>query len=191
LSNPENAMFSKHRSGTRNADKALDQLGQLLGREQFTEDALQKVADLAKQVLPGHPETSVSVLFGDFPTTVVYTDQLAFDCDESQYEHGDGPCMHAAGSGQLTEIADANADTRWRSYVREAAERGALSSLSVPLPIGEKGVSAALNIYARRPDAFDEETRSVATRFAPLAATAVTRMQAFKDAQKMAEAWPI
>jgi GAF domain-containing protein len=191
LSNPENAMFSKHRLGTRNADKALDQLGQLLGREQFTEDALQKVADLAKQVLPGHPETSVSVLFGDFPTTVVYTDQLAFDCDESQYEHGDGPCMHAAGSGQLTEIADANADTRWRSYVREAAERGALSSLSVPLPIGEKGVSAALNIYARRPDAFDEETRSVATRLAPLAATAVTRMQAFKDAQKMAEAWPI
>jgi GAF domain-containing protein len=191
LSNPENGMFSKHGSGTRNADKALDQLGQLLGREQFTEDALQKVADLAKQVLPGHPETSVSVLFGDFPTTVVYTDQLAFDCDESQYEHGDGPCMHAAGSGQLTEIADANADTRWRSYVREAAERGALSSLSVPLPIGEKGVSAALNIYARRPDAFDEETRSVATRFAPLAATAVTRMQAFKDAQKMAEAWPI
>jgi GAF domain-containing protein len=51
-------------------------------------------------------------------------------------------------------------------------------------------VSAALNIYARRPNAFDEETRSVATRFAPLAATAVTTMQAFKDAQKMAEAWP-
>jgi GAF domain-containing protein len=184
-------MFSKHGSGTRNADKALDQLGQLLGRGNSTEDALQKVADLAKQVLPGHPETSVSVLFGDFPTTVVYTDQLAFDCDENQYEHGDGPCMHAASSGQLTEIADANADTRWRRYVREAAERGALSSLSVPLPIGEKGVSAALNIYARRPDAFDEETRSVATRFAPLAATAVTNMQAFKDAQKMAEAWSI
>jgi GAF domain-containing protein len=184
-------MVSKHRSGVRNADQALDQLGQLLAREHFMEGALQKVADSAKEVLPGHPETSVSVLFQDFPTTVVYTDQLAVDCDESQYTHGDGPCMHAASSGQLTEIADAQAETRWRDYVHEAAERGALSSLSVPLPISEKGVSAALNIYARRPNAFDEESRSMATRFAPLAATAVTNMQAFKDAQKMAEAWSI
>jgi len=31
----------------------------------------------------------------------------------------------------------------------------------------------------------------LAMRFAPLAATAVTRMQAFKDAQKVAQAWPI
>jgi GAF domain-containing protein len=189
LSNPEIAMVSKHRSGVRNADQALDQLGQLLAREHFMEGALQKVADSAKEVLPGHPETSVSVLFQDFPTTVVYTDQLAVDCDESQYTHGDGPCMHAASSGQLTEIADAQAETRWRDYVHEAAERGALSSLSVPLPISEKGVSAALNIYARRPNAFDEESRSMAMRFAPLAAMAVTNMQAFKDARKMAEAW--
>ena len=184
-------MISEHLSGVPNADQALEELGQLLLREHPMEGVLQRVADSAKQVLPGHPETSVSVLFHGFPTTVVNTDPLAFDCDESQYAHGDGPCMHAASSGQLTEVADAQAETRWRDYVQEAAERGALSSLSVPLPISEKGVSAALNIYARRPNAFDEESRSVATRFAPLAATAVTKMQAFKDALKVAEAWPI
>jgi GAF domain-containing protein len=191
LFNPEIAMLTKHRSGVRNADQALDQLGQLLLREHSMEGALQKVADSAKQVLPGHPETSVSVLFHNVPTTVVYTDHLALDCDERQYAHGDGPCMHAASSGQLTEVADTQAETRWRGYAQEAAERGALSSLSVPLPINEKGVSAALNIYARRPNAFDEESRSVATRFAPLVATAVTEMQAFKDAQKVADAWPL
>jgi GAF domain-containing protein len=187
----EIAMFAKHRPRVRDADQALAQLGQLLLREDSVEGALQKVADLAKQVLPGHPDASVSVLFQDFPTTVVFTDRLAVDCDERQYQHGDGPCMRAARSGQLTEMADAHAETRWRDYPHEAAERGALSSLSVPLPIREKGVRAALNIYARRPKAFDEETRSLATRFAPLAATAVTKMQAFKDAKKVAEAWPI
>jgi GAF domain-containing protein len=184
------AMVSKHRSGARTADQAVDELGQLLLGEQPMEDALQEVVDSAKQVLPGDLETSVSVLFQDFPTTVAYTDRLAVVCDESQYAHGDGPCMHAASSGQLTEVADAQAETRWRDYAQEAAERGALSSLSVPLPISAKGVSAALNIYARSPHAFDEESRSVATRFAPLAATAVTKMQAFKDAQKVAQAWP-
>lgn len=184
-------MFRAHRSGSRNADQALDQLGRLLLQENSVEGALQTVADLAKQVLPGHPETSISVLFQNVPTTVVYTDQLAIYCDESQYGRGDGPCMHAASSGQLTEIADAKTETRWRDYVQEAAKRGALSSLSVPLPISEKGVFAALNIYARRPNAFDEGSRSVATRFAPLAATAVSNMQAFQDARKVAEAWPL
>jgi GAF domain-containing protein len=188
---PEIAMLGRHRARMRNADQALDQLGRLLVREHSTEGALQKVADSAKQVLPGHPETSVSVVFQEFPTTVIYTDQLAVACDESQYAHGDGPCLHAANSGQLTEVADAQAETRWRDYAQEAAQRGALSSLSVPLPIREKGVSAALNIYARKPNAFDEESRSVATRFAPLAAMAVTEMQAYKDAQKLAKPWPI
>src|SRR3954452_9901459 len=159
-------MFRARRSGSRNAEQALDRLGRLL-RENSREGVLQTVADLATQVLPGHPETSISVLFQNVPTTVVYTDQLAIYCDEGQYGRGDGPCMHAASSGQLTEIADAKTETRWRDYAQEAAKRGALSSLSVPLPISEKGVFAALNIYARRPNAFDEGSRFVATRFAP------------------------
>ena len=184
-------MSTQRCAGLRNADQALDELSRQLLRERSGGDALQKVADAAKQVLPGDPETSVSVLFQGFPTTVVTTDSLAVDCDESQYAHGDGPCMHAARSGQLTEVADAHAETRWRDYAQEAAERGALSSLSVPLPIGQEGVCAALNIYARRPNAFDEESRSVAARFAPLAATAVTTMQAFEDARRVAERWPI
>jgi GAF domain-containing protein len=188
---PEIAMTGEHRSELWNADQALEELGRLLLREHAGGDALQKVADSAKRVLPGDPEASVTVMFRGFPTTVVTTDPLALDCDESQYAHGDGPCMHAASSGQLIEIADAQAETRWRDYVQEAAERGALSSLSVPLPINQEGVSAALNIYAREPNAFDEESRSVATRFAPLAATAVTSMQAFEDAQQVAEDWPI
>lgn len=184
-------MSGQHGSGPRHADQALDELDRLLLRGHSGGDALQKVADAAKHVLPGDPETSVSVLFKGLPTTVVDTDSLASDCDESQYAHGDGPCMHAARSGQLTEVADARAETRWREYMQEAVERGALSSLSVPLPVRHQGVRAALNIYARRPNAFDDESRSVATRFAPLAATAVTRMRAFEDAQEMAENWPI
>ncbi len=46
---------------------------------------------------------------------------------------------------------------------------GALSSLSVPLPITE-GIAGAINVYARKPHAFDEDSRSVATRFAAYAA---------------------
>jgi GAF domain-containing protein len=88
-------------------------------------------------------------------------------------------------TGGLTEIADAATETRWRDYARAAAERGSLSSLSVPLPVNES-VSVALNVYAREPHAFDEASRAVAARFAPYAATAVDNMYEYQTARDLA-----
>jgi AmiR/NasT family two-component response regulator len=56
----------------------------------------------------------------------------------------------------------------------------------VPLPIAES-VSGALNIYARAVDAFDEEARWVATRFAPYAGAAVGNAHAYQSAREMAD----
>jgi GAF domain-containing protein len=68
-----------------------------------------------------------------------------------------------------------------------AAEHGNLSSLSVPLAIDEdQQVRGALNIYARRPDAFDEDSRTAATGFAPCAAVAADNMHAYQSAQNTA-----
>jgi len=172
-------------STSENAAQALEQLGRLALREHSMESILQAVVDLAKTVLPGDPEASITLLIDDKPTTATFTGQLALDCDESQYGQGYGPCLHAASTGELTEIADMQAETRWRDYVQQAAARGALSSLSVPLPIGE-GVSGALNIYAREPNTFDEDSRSAAVRFAPYAGVAVANMYAYLDARNLA-----
>jgi len=54
------------------------------------------------------------------------------------------------------------------------------------LPISE-GIAGALNIYAREPNAFDEVSRSVATRFAPYAAVAAANMYAYQDARDVAD----
>jgi GAF domain-containing protein len=87
----------------------------------------------------------------------------------------------------VTEIADTRADDRWPDYPR-VAEHGNLSSLSVPLDIDtDEQVTGALNIYARRPDAFDEASRSVATRFAPYAAVAAGNLYAYQSARDMAD----
>jgi GAF domain-containing protein len=100
---------------------------------------------------------------------VVSTSELATDLDETQYEKGHGPCLHAARTGELTEIPDTRVDDRWPDYTPRAVEHGNLSSLSIPLAIEpDEQVTGALNIYARRSNAFDEASRSVATRFGPL-----------------------
>jgi GAF domain-containing protein len=173
-------------STSENAAQALEQLGRLALREHSMKSILQAVVDLAKTVLPGDPEASITLLVNDKPTTAVFTGQLALDCDESQYGHGYGPCLHTASTGELTEIANMQAETRWRDYVQRAAARGALSSLSVPLPISE-GVLGALNIYAREVNAFDEDSRSAAVRFAPYAGVAVANMYAYQDARNLAD----
>jgi GAF domain-containing protein len=171
-----------------NAAEALERLGRLSLRELSMESLLQQVAELSKTVMPGNPEASVLLLVKDKPTTVVSTGQLATDLDERQYERGHGPCLHAARTGELTEIADTRTERRWPDYTPRAAEHGNLSSLSIPLTIDEEGqVSGALNIYAREPDAFDEDTRDAATGFAPYAAIAVANMHVYESARNMAD----
>src|SRR5881227_4326905 len=115
--------------------EALERLGRLSLRELSMDSLLQTVADLAKTVMPGNPEASVTLLVRDKPSTVVSTGQLAVDLDETQYERGHGPCLHAARTGELTEIADTRTDRRWPDYLPRAAEAGNLSSLSIPLAI--------------------------------------------------------
>jgi GAF domain-containing protein len=170
------------------AAEALERLGRLSLRELSMDRLLQTVADLAKSVMPGNTETSVCLLVKDRPTTIVSTGRLATDLDERQYGTGYGPCLHAARTGELTEITDTRADDRWPDYLPSAVEHGNLSSLSVPLLIDEDArVSGALNIYARQADAFDPQSRSVATRFGPYAAVAAGNLHAYQSARDMAD----
>ncbi len=181
-------MASSQNPQPADAAEALERLGRLSLRDLTMESLLQTVADLTKTVMPGNTETSVSLLVKDTPTTVVSTGQLAVDVDEAQYERDHGPCLHAARTGELVEIADTRTDSRWPDYMPRAAERGALSSLSVPLAIDDDAqVSGALNIYARQADAFDENARAAATRFGPYAAVAAGNLHAYQSARAMAD----
>src|SRR4051812_42014078 len=168
-------MSIDERSGVPNATEALEHLGRLALREQSRESLLQAVVDLTKDAIPGRPEASVTLVVNDQPGTAVFTGRVALHCDACQYELGDGPCLHAASTGEVTEVADTRAEARWPDFVRPAAERGVRSSLSVPLPISE-AVSGALNVYAGEPNAFDADSRAVAAEFASYVAVAAGKV---------------
>lgn len=168
------------------ATTALRRLGQLSLTEYSMASLLQTVADLAKTVMPGSPETSVFVQTAHRRFTVASTGQLALDLDEVQYSEGVGPCLQAASTQSVVEVPDTDVEQRWPDYARRAAEHGNGSSLSVPLHIDDRR-SGALNIYARQPHAFDEDSRSAALQFAPFAAAAIANMHAYEDARTMAD----
>ncbi len=167
------------------ADQALDRLARVNLREHSMDTLLQTVVDLTKDVLPGHVETSISVLVNDKASTAVSTGPLATDLDESQYGRGYGPCLHAAATGETVEIADARTESRWPDYMARAVERGSLSSLSVPLPGSD--LRAALDIYAREAWAFDDDARAAADRFAPYAAVSIVNMHSYQGARDLAD----
>lgn len=180
------AVTSIERRDIADARQALGQLGTIALSGNSLRSVLQTVSDLCTQVLPGGTSASVTLLARTGAATVVHTGRLALDLDESQYEHGDGPCLHAAASGDVVEIVDARTDTRWARYMPSAVRASALSSLSIPLGSPEQ-MAASLNVYAHEPGAFDDDSRGAATEFARFAGVAVANMRAYQSARELAD----
>jgi GAF domain-containing protein len=160
-----------------------------LGRVSFEDTSmpalLRQVADLSKRVMPGVSEASITVVIGDQASTAAATAQLAQDLDELQYLHGDGPCLQAAVGQEIREITDARQEERWPDYARACAERGALSSLSMPVPVREN-IQAALNMYAPKPDAFDDVAKETGREFASYVAVAVRNIHLYETTRERA-----
>jgi transcriptional regulator with GAF, ATPase, and Fis domain len=162
-------------------DEALDRLGRVRLTEHSMRSLLEEIAVMATNSLPGKVESSVTLLTGDDAVTAVYTGAMSLELDERQYGLGSGPCLHAATHGEPVEIVDTRSDPRWPEFVKTAVQHGCGSSLSLPLPLHE-GVSGALNIYARRPAAFDEPSRGFARRFASYGAVVAGNMLVYESA---------
>jgi hypothetical protein len=138
---------------------AFAELGQLTFDDTSMDAMLERIAQLAKQIIPGVAEASVSLVINDKAITAAYTGQLALELDELQYGRGYGPCLEAAIGRDLQEITDTRRETRWGDYTQECVKRGAMSSLSLPVPVRET-IHGALNLCATEADAFDDDARA-------------------------------
>lgn len=168
------------------AAEAFAELGRIALSENTTESVLQRVADLARSVVPGAAEVSVTLLNDRAGATVVQTGDLALQLDESQYERGHGPCLDAAAGGQTVIITDARTEQRWPEYTPGAVVQGSLSSMSIPIPV-QKQVVAALNIYGIEARAFDTDSVTLGETFASYAAVAIANMQLYEANSQLAE----
>jgi GAF domain-containing protein len=152
---------------------AYAELGRLKLADTDIDGVLTIIAGLAKRAVPGADEVSVTLLHGNAPHTAAFTAELASACDERQYELGHGPCLDAAATAATLPIPDMSRETRWPDYTPRAVEAGVHSSLSIGLPVWES-VTGALNVYATKPDAFDDDSIVLAQTFADYAAAALT-----------------
>jgi hypothetical protein len=133
---------------------------------------LTAVVALARQAVPAATAVSVTVIGGAGPLTAASTSPWADDLDQAQYDAAAGPCLDAAIGGEVRTISDVRLDRRWPAYAAAAIKGGALSSLSVPIPVDD-AVVASVNAYSTDVDAFTADDSDRLLRLAAVAATAL------------------
>jgi GAF domain-containing protein len=77
-------------------------------------------------------------------------------------------------------------ETRWPDFTPGAVEAGVHSSLSIGLPVHEF-VTGALNVYATKPDAFDDDAIVLAQTFAGYAAVALANAHRYDTQASLAQ----
>jgi GAF domain-containing protein len=168
------------------AQDAFAELGQIVLGQAPLSDILEQVVHIARRVLPVQTEASITLISGDEPFTVAFTDDKAMALDERQYKDERGPCLDAASSGMLLSAPDLASDQRWPRFAEAATERGIRSSLSVPLPV-QRELMGALNFYAEEAGAFDDEAIDLAQTFGAHAAVAVANAHLYETTAILAE----
>ena len=149
-------------------------------------DTLDRVAQLAQEAVPAAAITGMTMLVEGRTRTAVFTDEMAAEIDQVQYETGIGPCLDAFRHSEIFRIDDTVKDDRWRPFSEAAAANGIRSTLSLPLVASHEGMGA-LNFYSRVPNGFADDDVAVGTQFAIQAAIVLANAQAYWDAHQLSQ----
>jgi GAF domain-containing protein len=148
------------------------------------EQTLDRVARLTIDAVAPADLCGITMLVEGRQRTAVFTDETAPEVDQAQYDTGDGPCLAAFDTQQVMEIRSTTEPGPWPEFRHAAAEHGIHSTLSLPLVV-DKAAVGALNLYARRPQAFGDTDRETAVLFASQAAIVLANAQAYWDARDL------
>jgi len=119
--------------------------------------------------------------------TPVETDPVAVRLDQVQYDHDEGPCVESArpDGPAIAWSQDLAHDPRWPSFGPATADHGYHSVLATTLLPDARPPrrSGALNIYSRRPGAFDGPSIDLVLLLATHASLALLHTEAVLAAE--------
>jgi GAF domain-containing protein len=141
---------------------------------------LHRVAQIARDLIPGADEVSITLIEHDRTRTVGFAGDHASALDERQYTRGRGPCLDAAVTRQTITVATAT-DTLYPESSRQAHRSGIQHSLAVGMPTVQ-GTTGAVTIHSRSSGPFSAETRDAAESFAQQAAVTLTNAALYAGA---------
>jgi GAF domain-containing protein len=112
----------------------------------------------AVEAVPGCVHASISHLRGRSLVSAASSDTIGDILDGIQTGAGEGPCLDAIRTNEITVADDLESDPRWPQYGPRAVEStGIRSSMGYPLHDGQRTVGA-LNLFAETAGSFSPET---------------------------------
>ena len=173
--------------GGRSTDAAsgIEELASVLFSEETLESILDRVVQVAVDLLDPIVAASVTLSGDQRYRTIAWSDEGALRVDEVQYTVGRGPCLEAVRTGEPTELDEtAHAET-WPETISAAHTEGWEGIVALPLIAGRSGTVGALNLYTKEAGALDE-LRFTANLFARYAAVLIANARAYDDASNLA-----
>src|SRR3954447_4049497 len=164
--------------------ESLSTLSRFFVGDGTLEETLQRVTDLTVDAVDGADMAGITMIVEGRQRTAVFTDDLAPELDQTQYDTGEVPCLAAFQTGEIHAIDDTFEEGRWPEFRRTAAEHGIHSILSLPMVVNKTGLGA-MNLYSRRERAFPAADHEVGALFASQAAIVLANSQAYWDAREM------
>ncbi len=164
----------------------ISELSGLLLSEESVETTLQRIADLAVEVVDGCDACSVTMADGAGFITAVSTDPLAEAVDKDQYRVDDGPCLDAIRQVRINRVDEVAAEQRWPDFCRLAEEHGICSFLAAPLEVRGDAIGA-LNLYSRLARGFNRLDEELVRLFTGQAAVALANAQVYRSAHALTE----
>lgn len=163
---------------------SLAALSQLATGQMQLSDVLTRVAQFAVQAIPGADGAGLTMIEAGRSDTIVASAPFVGQVDAIQYSLGQGPCITAAAQARTIRSGSLDTDPAWPRFGPRVGRLGVHSVLSIPLLTAD-GVLGAMNIYAHRPDAFDEHAAFIGELFAVPAAIAVQNAQVLAQARRL------
>jgi GAF domain-containing protein len=157
----------------------LAEIARQLRAEKTAEQTRAGVTGAAVRAIDGCDHASISLIHRDGRiVSVAATDDVPGRVDAIQYRTGEGPCVDAIAFEAVYQTGDLGREDRWAGFgPRAVEETGVRSMLACRLSTDTDPIGA-LNLYSRRPDAFDDHDRAVT---AILAAHATIAIEAAED----------
>jgi GAF domain-containing protein len=132
-----------------------------------TESArLQQGVELAVQLLDSCDHAGVTVATGTTLVSAAASDEVVRQGDAWQHELREGPCVDVVRLQHTVLSQDLSLDGRWVSWAPRVVDRLGFHSMLSLLLFSGNDTYAALNLYGRRPDAWDDDQLAVALTLA-------------------------
>jgi GAF domain-containing protein len=166
--------------------RILVRVGRSVADEEDLLELLQQFVEIAHEAIDGADSSGVTIDMGGRTYTAVHTDDRTLRVDSEQYDADEGPCLHAARTGEVVLVDAEEARERFPRFSAAAREQGVRSFLAAPLFTNEQSVGS-FNLYGREPAAFSTLDAEILDLLTTTVSRTIGDFARFKSADRVAE----